>query len=276
MNPQLPAVLPGQRLKKLRLSVGLSTREVERRSRQIVASRHNAEYLVSHSWLRSIEAGSNLHTPSIYKIYSLSVLYNRSGTELASYFGVPFGDIGKDRAMFEWPTTHLLDPIRSTEPTLAATRSEVAIPDVSSFDSNSTVLLTKLAQIWGDIPTELIRKLDTRHSLYAYIGQKDFTLYPLILPGSFVQIDPTQTKIRRSPARRELDRPIYFIELRDGYACGWCELKDGRLNIIPHLNSPQSIRSFIFPAEADIVGRVTGVAMRIAGSGFSDFQPLTK
>jgi len=239
-----------------------------------VASRHNAEFLVSHSWLRSIEAGRDLHTPSIYKIYTLSALYNRSGTELASYFGVPFGDIGKDRAMFEWPTTHLLDPIRDTEPTSTSNPSDNATPDVSSFDSNHTVLLTKLAQIWGDIPAELIRKLDTRHSLYAYIGQRDFTLYPLILPGSFVQIDPTQTKIRRSAARRELDRPIYFIELRHGYACGWCELKDGRLNIIPHLNSPQSIRSFACPAEADIVGRVTGVAMRIAGSGFSDFQPL--
>jgi hypothetical protein len=241
-----------------------------------VASRHNAEFLVSHSWLRSIEAGRDLHTPSIYKIYTLSALYNRSGTELASYFGVPFGDIGKDRAMFEWPTTHLLDPIRDSEPTSTSNPSDIATPDVSSFDSNNTVLLTKLAQIWGDIPAELIRKLDTRHSLYAYIGQRDFTLYPLILPGSFVQIDPTQTKIRRSAARRELDRPIYVIELRHGYACGWCELKDGRLNIIPHLNSPQSIRSFAFPAEADIVGRVTGVAMRIAGSGFSDFQPLPK
>lgn len=240
----------------------------------MVASRQSPEFLVSHSWLRSIEEGRNLHTPSIYKFYTLSALYNRSGTELASYFGVPFSDVGKDRAMFEWPGTHLVDPVQEGEPTSATSPPEVVSPDLSSFDSDSTVLLMKLAQIWGDIPAELIRKLDTRRSLYAYIGKKDFTLYPLILPGSFVQIDPTQTKVRRSPARRELDRPIYFIELRKGYACGWCELKDGRLNVIPHLNSPQGIRSFAFPAEADIVGRVTGVAMRIAGSGFGEFQPV--
>jgi len=272
MNHVIPAVPPGKRLKKLRLSVGLSTREVERRSRQVVQSRRNPEFLVSHSWLRSIEEGRNLHTPSIYKFYTLSALYNRSGTELASYFGVPFGDVGKDRALFEWSTTHLIDPAQEVVPDSSSSALSPSGP--TTFNPDSTLLLTELAQIWGDIPSELIRKLDTRRSLYAYIGKKDFTLYPAILPGSFVQIDPTQTKIRRSVARRELDRPIYFIELRRGYACGWCELKDGRLSVIPHLNSPQSIRTFAFPAEADIVGRVTGVAMRIAGSGLGEFQPL--
>jgi hypothetical protein len=172
--------------------------------------------------------------------------------------------------MFEWPATHPIDPKRDAEEALSTT-----VPlNAEQFDSDSTVLLTKLAQIWGDIPAELIRKLDTRRCLYAYIGKKDFTLYPAILPGSFVQIDPTQTKIRKGPARRELDRPIYFIELRGGYACGWCEVKDGQLSVIPHLNSPQSIRRFTFPGEADILGRVTGVAMRIADSGFGEFQPI--
>jgi transcriptional regulator with XRE-family HTH domain len=260
----------GKQLRKLRITVGLSTREVERRSRRIVESRHNPEFLVSHSWLRSIEEGRDLHTPSVYKFYTLSAVYNRSNTELASYFGVPFSDVGRDRAMFEWPTTHPIDPTRDAEGQIAYESS----PEAAEFDSDSTILLTKLAQIWGDIPTELLRKLDTRQCLYAYIGKKDFTLYPAILPGSFVQIDPTQTKIRKGPARRELDRPIYFIQLRDGYACGWCELKDGQLSVIPHLNSPQSIRRFAFPGEADILGRVTGIAMRIAGSGLGEFQPI--
>jgi transcriptional regulator with XRE-family HTH domain len=270
MIGQIAKPSAGRQLRKLRVSLGLSTREVERRSRRIVESRRNPEFLVSHSWLRSIEEGRNLHTPSVYKFYTLSALYNRSNTELASYFGVPFSDVGRDRAMFEWPATHPIDPTRDAEQDLP-TESEAT---TEQFDSDSTILLTKLAQIWGDIPAELIRKLDTRQCLYAYIGKKDFTLYPAILPGSFVQIDPTQTKIRKGPARRELDRPIYFIELRGSYACGWCELKDGQLSVIPHLNSPQSIRRFSFPNEADILGRVTGVAMRIAGSGFGEFLPV--
>jgi len=269
MDGQTAKPSAGQRLRKLRVSLGLSTREVERRSRRVIEVRQNSEYLVSHSWLRSIEQGDNIHTPSIYKFYTLSVVYERSNTELASYFDVPFNDIAKDRALFEWSATHPVDPMPDTEAQPRGPADRVA-----EFDSDSTILLTKLARIWGDIPTELIRKLDTRQSLYAYIGKRDFTLYPAILPGSFVQIDPTQTKIRKGAARRELDRPIYFIELRKGYACGWCELKDGQLSVIPHLNSPQSIRRFAFPAEAEILGRVTGVAMRIAGTGLAEFVPI--
>jgi transcriptional regulator with XRE-family HTH domain len=270
MDPSNRLTPPGRLLRKLRVSVGLSTREVERRSRRIVDSRKNPEFLVSHSWLRSIEEGRNLHTPSVYKFYTLSAVYNRSNTELASYFGVPFSDVGKDRAMFEWPATHPIDPTPDAEPDLSNESAAVA----DRFDSDSTILLTELARIWGDIPTELLRKLDMHHCLYAYIGKKDFTLYPAILPGSFVQIDPRQTKIRKGPARREFDRPIYFIQLRGTYACGWCEIKNGQLSVIPHLNSPQSIRSFAYPNEADILGRVTGVAMRIAGSGFGEFLPI--
>ncbi len=60
------------------------------------------------------------------------------------------------------------------------------------------------------------------------------------------------------PWHSEFERPIYFMELRDGYACGWCELNGNQLLIIPHHLSPASIRRFTYPREAEIVGRVTG------------------
>src|SRR5882757_7561388 len=52
-----------------------------------------------------------------------------------------------------------------------------------------------------------------------------------------------------------------FPELRDGYACGWCELKKDILTVLPHPNSGAESRHFHYPQEAEIVGRVTGVAM---------------
>jgi len=55
-----------------------------------------------------------------------------------------------------------------------------------------------------------------------------------------------------------------FAELREGYLCSWCELKEGHLSAIPYPNSSSEIRRFPYPQEAEIVGRVTGVAMRIA------------
>ncbi len=40
--------------------------------------------------------------------------------------------------------------------------------------------------------------------------------------------------------------------------------------IIPHPHSHQDVRRFDFPSQAEIVGRVTGVAMRIVGERKSD------
>jgi transcriptional regulator with XRE-family HTH domain len=258
----------GERLKALRVSVGLGIREVERRSHQLAESKTNPDYLISHSWLRSIERRS---IPSIFKLYSLSVIYHRDYEELLSWFGVRLVDIGKDQGQFNWPATHIIGS------TIDAENGRVPFPLRlrEEFETAQTSLLTRLVQVWGDIPVSLIRQLDLQKSLYGYIGLKDFTLHPVILPGSFVQIDPTQTKIKPGVSRRELDRPIYFIELREGYACGWCELKGGQLCVVPHVNSPQEIRTFAYPTEAEIIGRVTGVAMRIASGGHTPFLKVS-
>src|SRR5208282_1341503 len=132
-----------------------------------------------------------------------------------------------------------------------------------SFDLDNTNLLNRMVEIWGEVPIALLQQLDIRHSLYAYIGLKDFTLYPLLRPGSFVQIDQRVRKIQPLRWRTEFDRPIYFVELRDGYACSWCELQDGYLLLLPHPLSSCSVRRLDYGKEAEIVGQVTAVAMRL-------------
>jgi hypothetical protein len=133
------------------------------------------------------------------------------------------------------------------------------------FNVEMTNLLSRMIEIWGEVPISLIQHLDLRKSLYGYVGLTDHTLYPLLRPGSFVQIDDHQTKIQKPPWRTEFERPIYFIELRDGYACSWCELQGKELFLIPHPLSGCKIRRYAFPTDAEIVGRVTAVAMRIVG-----------
>jgi hypothetical protein len=79
---------------------------------------------------------------------------------------------------------------------------------------------------------------------------------PLIPPNSFVQIDAEQTRVkkslaRKSPGHSQFRRPIYFVDIRDGYACGWCQIEDGQLTLVPHPDSPEKIRTFRHPAEAE-------------------------
>jgi len=88
-------------------------------------------------------------------------------------------------------------------------------------------------------------------------------MYPLIRPGALVEIDTSQNSVRNAaPWHNEFDRPIFFIELHDGYACGWCELQGNQLLILPHPSSPSSVRRFIYPREAEIFGRVVGYTTR--------------
>src|SRR5579864_83742 len=77
---------------------------------------------------------------------------------------------------------------------------------------------------------------------------------------AFVRIDPRQKKIPSVNWHSD-DRPIFFIELRDHYVCTWCEMHDGRLILIPTRQSKRRAQYVRYPAEATIIGRVTGVTM---------------
>jgi len=54
-----------------------------------------------------------------------------------------------------------------------------------------------------------------------------------------------------------------FAELRGEYICSWCEMRGGYLSAIPHPNSKCEVRRFSYPRDAEIVGRVIGVTMRL-------------
>jgi len=49
--------------------------------------------------------------------------------------------------------------------------------------------------------------LDLRKSVYGYIGLEDYTLFPLIRPGSLVEIDAHQRKISTEKWKTEFDVP---------------------------------------------------------------------
>ncbi len=127
-----------------------------------------------------------------------------------------------------------------------------------------TNLVSRMVETWGEIPVALLQQLDLRNCLCGYVGLEDYTLYPLIRPGSFVEIDERQNKVRPGTWQNEFDRPIFFVELRDSYACSWCELDGNQLLLIPYPQSRRQIRQVRYRAEADIVGRVTAVTMTIA------------
>lgn len=257
MVARRPSPSATEKLKELRVRLGLTTRDVEAKSQQIADDRHNREYYLSHAWVTDIENGQ--FKPSIFKIYSLSAIYHVGYKEVLSCFGLPISELGRYRASIGVPRTHLL----GAETDLETEKVSLPVQFKPGFQLEKTNLLAQVVEKWDQIPVGFLQHLDLHKSVYGYIGLEDYTLYPLIRPGSLVQIDASQRKISTEKWKNEFDRPIYFVELRVGYVCSWCQVDSGQLIIIPHPHSLQAVRKFDHPSQAEIVGRVTGVAMRI-------------
>lgn len=250
----------GERLKEIRSRLGITTRDVTELSQKIAQSEGSEDFHISNPWLTEIENSDSV--PSIYKLFSLSIIYHLKFADLLRLFGVDVQKIAKQQIELQLQQTHLtpievLDRERSVSFPVRFDRG---------FEVTKTNLLSRMVEVWGEVPISLIEHFDVRHSLYGFIGLEDMTLYPLLRPGSFVQIDQNIKKIHPLKWRTEYDRPIYFVELRDGYACSWCELHDSQLILIPHPLSPCGIRQFKNGIEAEIIGQVTGVAMRVVDS----------
>lgn len=252
-------------LKELRARLGITTRDVAELSQKIAESEGNLEFQISNAWLTQIENSDSV--PSIFKLYSLSAIYRLKFTELLRLYGLDLQKLSLHQLAAPLPHTHLttLD-VYDTDRTIS-----FPVRFDRSFDLDNTNLLARMVELWGEVPVALIQHLDIRHGQYGYVGLQDFTLHPLLRPGSFVQIDSRVRKVQPFRWRTEFDRPIYFVELRDGYACCWCDLLDDQLLLLPHPLSPCSVRKFKYGNDAEIVGQVTAVAMRLTDA--SDLAP---
>src|SRR5258708_30953914 len=189
MDARKPSPSAGERLKALRESLGLTTRDVEEKSQGIAEERHNQEYHISHAWVTDIENGK--FTPSIYKLQTLSAIYNRRFTELTSYYGVPVGQLSRYPTSIGVPKTHLLDIGSYLE------TENVSLPTQfkPEFRLEKTNLLARVVEKGDQIHVGFLQHLDLRKSLYGHIGLEDYTLFTLIRHGAFVALHATQRKI---------------------------------------------------------------------------------
>lgn len=247
----------GRWLKAARERLGLSTREVERLSRMLAERKRNQEYSISHAWLTDIENGT--FTPGLYKLYTLSTIYQCSLDRVLALFGIRIGDLGAEQLRIPLPHTRLLE-----QPFAGNNRPrEIPVESVAGIRLTKTDLVSHMLFGLATLEATLFPRGRAEQAIYGYIGMEDFTLAPLIRPGSFVQIDSAQRTVEQAGWSGIFDRPIYFIELREEYACTWCEQREGHLILIPFPRPRRRIREVRFPADAEIVGRVTAVAMRI-------------
>jgi hypothetical protein len=132
------------------------------------------------------------------------------------------------------------------------------------FDPRRTSNLGRMVEQWGLVPLSYLEQFAQTAFTYGYIGTEDFTMYPLLPPGSFIQIDESRNKVVQGAWRSEYERPIYFVETRAGHTCCWCTMKGSdQIVLQPHPLSPIQIRILRHPQDAEVIGQVVGVAMRL-------------
>jgi hypothetical protein len=234
----------------------LRYRDVEEAS-ILIANRHgNDEFIVQLSRLADIENKGTV--PSLFRLYSLCTIYRLDLAETLSWYGVDLSWQAADAASIAVEKTHLIG-------FAAHLTSEVNIPLAldPGIDPQKTTYLSRLIQKWGKLPLSLLNDSDFADHRYAFIGSEDWSMYPLLQPGSLVMIDENQRKILDGGWANEFERPIYFLETRAGYACCWCTLSDGQLMLQPHPASMCSPEVHKYPEEIEVIGRVTGVAMHL-------------
>jgi len=247
----------GLRLKQIRERLGLTLRQVEEASLEIADAERSSEYVVSTARLNQIENDGSL--PSIYKFYSLAVIYRLTIEEMMGLYGISLGKMEQHRHATLQSSTHLFaaevgDP---TRPIRFPIRFD------PGFRPEKTAFLSRLIETWGEIPAGLLSQLDFKKYRYGYIGLDDRMMIPLLRPGSIVQIDDSRRKIANSGWLTEFDRPIYFLELRYSYECCWCYQRGKDVTLISHPLSPAGPQTIKIPDDGEVLGQVVGVAMRI-------------
>jgi hypothetical protein len=246
----------GRLLRKKREDLNLRVRDVYEASIRVATRLNNEEYEIHIGRLSDIE--NNGTVPSIYKLYTLCAIYRLDIVDVMEWYGVDITQIPAAAAGVELIKTHTVG-FRSEG------NGDVTLPIAldPGFDMKKTSFVSRMVQRWGKLPIMMLSGLEQPNYRYAYIGTEDWSMYPLIQPGSFVVIDEAKRKITTTGWTNEFDRPIYFFEHRQGYACGWCSLSEKQLVIQPHPASQCSPEVYTYPEEIDVLGQVTAVAMRL-------------
>ncbi|MGH9530146.1 MAG: hypothetical protein ACRD2S_09550 [Terriglobales bacterium] len=245
----------GHHLRLLRERLGLTMRDVENASTKIADKYHNHEFLIPPSRLSDIETKGII--PSIHRFYSLAVVYRKDIRELLSWFGVNLNGTAKD--------IDVSTPTRSHFSGALGNVSSITIPVRldPGFDSRRTTNFSRMVETWGVVPLSYLEQFASHEFTYGYIGSEDLTMYPLLPPGTFLQVDESRNEVAKGGWRSEYERPIYFVETRERHVCCWCTLNGEDIILQPHPLSPVAATVLKYPQDAEVIGQVVGVAMRL-------------
>src|SRR5258708_13460682 len=205
-------------------------RDIETASEEIARVRGNEEYSISISRLSDFETKGVI--PSVYRFYSLGVVYRKDFRDLLAWYGVDLNVPVSEYAIAVPPRSHLASALAGTQSVEMPVRIDPA------FVPRRTLNFGRMIEQWGTVPMAYLAQFSKVDFTYGYIGSEDLTMYPILPPGSFIQVDGSRDKVLGGGWGSEYERPIYFVETRDAHICCWCTLTREEIILHPHPLSP--------------------------------------
>ena len=130
----------------------------------------------------------------------------------------------------------------------------------------------RILSTWSDVPIPLMLDVDWDRGPLVLIGLSDRMMWPLLPPGSLLQLDQKVRTIA-SGSWSEFERPIYLIEYRNKFFCCHAQRRGETLRLISHGESPSPPSIPVPFKEARVRGQVTPIFRPLATRGSAAGRP---
>ncbi len=144
--------------------------------------------------------------------------------------------------------------------------------ELTTIFQDPTSATRRLLSAWSDIPLLLMLDVDWDRGPLVLVGLSDRMMWPLIPPGSLLQLDPKVRTVENG-AWSEFERPIYLIEVKGRFYCCHAQRRGDTLRLISHAESPSPPAISVPFKEAKVRGQLTPVFRPLPTRGSAAGRP---
>jgi hypothetical protein len=144
--------------------------------------------------------------------------------------------------------------------------------ELTALLQDPTSAMRHILDVWSDIPLLLMLDVDWDRGPLVLIGTSDRMMWPLLPPGSLLQLDP-KVKTVANGSWSEFERPIYLVESKGRFLCCHAQRRGETLRLISHGESPAPPSISVPLKEAKVRGQVRPIFRPLATRGSTAGRP---
>ena len=109
--------------------------------------------------------------------------------------------------------------------------------ELTAILQDQTSATRRLLTLWSEVPMLLMLDVDWDRGPLVLIGLSDRMMWPLLPPGSLLQLDP-KVRTVASGSWLEFERPIYLIECKGRFYVCHAQRRGETLRLLSHNEFP--------------------------------------